>query len=91
MFVAQKFGIKEIREIDEAVNRRANTELSYTFHGRDVYVYTAARLAGRIINFEQIGKKLPAKVEQLSYTQPAMRNKQANGCIWCLDIQFGNV
>jgi S-adenosylmethionine hydrolase len=81
MFVAQKFGIKEIREIDEAINRRANTELSYTFHGRDVYVYTAARLASHRINFDQIGKKLPAKVEHLSYTQPFIRNKQINGCI----------
>ncbi|MEO6540544.1 MAG: SAM-dependent chlorinase/fluorinase, partial [Ferruginibacter sp.] len=43
--IAASLGIAEIREIDEAVNRRKNSEKSYTFHGRDVYAYTGARLA----------------------------------------------
>ena len=43
--IAQSLGIAEIREIDEAANRRKGSEKSYTFHGRDVYAYTAARLA----------------------------------------------
>lgn len=38
-------GIEEVREIEERVNRLKNSELSYTFHGRDVYAYTGARLA----------------------------------------------
>ena len=63
--VSEKFGIDEIRQIDEAVNRRKNSEKSYTFHGRDVYAYTAARLASGDITFEQVGKKLPSKVETI--------------------------
>ena len=43
--VAELLGIEAVREIDEAVNRLANSEKSYTFHGRDVYAYTGARLA----------------------------------------------
>ena len=48
-------GIDEIREIEESVNRRSNTEHSYTFHGRDVYAYTGARLASGTIGFEEVG------------------------------------
>ena len=43
-FVAELFGVAEVREIDENVNRRPGSQWSATFHGRDVYVYTAARL-----------------------------------------------
>ena len=32
-FVAESLGIEEVREIDEAINRRENSEESYTFHG----------------------------------------------------------
>src|SRR6195952_1014242 len=42
--VAQSLGIDEVREINEAVNRRKDSQKSYTFHGRDVYSFTAARL-----------------------------------------------
>ncbi len=55
-------GVAELREIDEAVNRRKNSEESYTFHGWDVYAYTAARLAAKTISFEQVGPVLPSKV-----------------------------
>ena len=56
MLIAASQGIAEIRLIDEAVNRRKGSEKSYTFHGRDVYAYTAARLAAGIISYEQVGK-----------------------------------
>lgn len=48
-------GIKQIRQIDETVNRLKNSQLSYTFHGRDVYAYTGARLASGIISFDGVG------------------------------------
>ena len=50
--VAREIGIVEVREIEEAVNRLKNSQSSYTFHGRDVYAYTAARLASSVISFE---------------------------------------
>ena len=39
--IAESLGIAELRQIDEAVNRRKDSQKSYTFHGRDVYAYTA--------------------------------------------------
>src|SRR6201992_2733794 len=66
--VAESLGIAEIREIDESVNRREDSRKSYTFHGRDVYSYTAARLAAKVIRYEQVGPLLPEqKVVAIAY------------------------
>src|SRR5689334_22779104 len=68
--VAQSLGIDAVREIDEAVNRRKNSGQSYTFHGRDVYAYTGARLAAGAITFEGVGKLLPDSVVMINYEAP---------------------
>lgn len=62
---AKQYGVKAVREIDESVNRRANTDWAHTFHGRDVYSFTGARLAAGVISFDEVGPLLPAKVMQL--------------------------
>ena len=54
-FIKKHVGIVTIREISEVANRRQNTEHSYTFHGRDVYAYTGAKLASGHITFEEVG------------------------------------
>src|SRR5699024_6897040 len=56
--IHQNIGIEEIREIDETINRLPNSGASYTFHGRDIYAYTGARLAAEVIRFEEVGRKL---------------------------------
>ncbi|MDG6881818.1 S-adenosyl-l-methionine hydroxide adenosyltransferase [Phocoenobacter uteri] len=89
--VAEHFGIDEIREIDEKVNRLAGSEKSYTFHGRDVYAYTGARLASGKITFEQVGKKLENKVETIPYQKAVLENGVLKGNIPILDIQYGNI
>lgn len=89
--VAESLGIAEIREIDEAVNRRANSEKSYTFHGRDVYAYTAARLAAGAITMEQVGKELPKQVVNIPYQKAVLEGDMLKGNISILDIQYGNV
>ncbi len=53
--VAESMGIDGVREIDETVNRLKGSAESYTFHGRDVYAYTGARLASGTITFEEVG------------------------------------
>ncbi len=53
--------IKQVRQIDETVNRLPGSEKSSTFHGRDVYAYTAGRLASGIIDFEGVGPEYPVK------------------------------
>jgi len=89
--VAESLGIDEVREIDEATNRLEGSEESYTFHGRDVYSFTAARLASGQINFEEVGGELPSAVTSLDYQQPGFADGSLVGTIPILDIQFGNV
>lgn len=62
---AAAYGIEAVREIDETVNRIPGSEWSHTFHGRDVYSYTGARLAAGVISFEQVGPLLEATVIEL--------------------------
>ncbi|OEJ20296.1 DNA-directed RNA polymerase subunit delta [Brachyspira hampsonii] len=90
-FVAESLGIEEVREIDEAVNRLTNSQESYTFHGRDVYVYTGARLASKQITFEQVGKSLGTNITKIDYQKPRFENGKFFANIPILDIQYGNV
>jgi len=84
-------GIDEVREIDEAVNRRQGSQQSYTFHGRDVYAYTGARLAAGVISFEQVGPVLPKEVVRISYQAATLDNGKLKGAIAILDVQYGNI
>jgi S-adenosylmethionine hydrolase len=90
--VAESLGIDQIREIDESVNRRQDSKKSYTFHGRDVYAFTGARLASGVITYEQVGPLL-AKQEVVSipYQRAVMDGTTIRGTIPVLDVQYGNV
>jgi S-adenosylmethionine hydrolase len=89
--VAEQLGIQEVRQIDETHNRLKDSGKSYTFHGRDVYAYTGARLAAGVITLEQIGSVLPAQVVRLDYQKPVFADREVRGNIPVLDIQYGNV
>jgi len=89
--VAQSLGIAELREIDEKINRRKGSEKSYTFHGRDVYAYTAARLAAGVISFEQVGPALPKEVVSMPFQKAKIESGKITGTIVILDIQYGNI
>lgn len=89
--LAESLGIDEIRQIDESVNRRKGSEKSYTFHGRDVYAYTGARLAAGVINFSQVGPLLPAQVIKIPYQKPSLSKNVLKGNIAILDVQYGNI
>lgn len=90
-FVAPRLGIEAVREIDEAVNRRKNSEKSFTFHGRDVYAYTAARLAAGVITFEEVGRELPAKVVMIPHEQPRFADGVVYGNVQSHDGNYGNI
>ena len=90
-FVAERLGVDAVREIDEAVNRLADSDQSYTFHGRDVYAYTGARLAAGVISFEEVGGALPARVVSIPYQPAEFDDGTVRGNIPILDIQYGNV
>jgi S-adenosylmethionine hydrolase len=89
--IAQSLGIDSIREIDEVNNRRKNSGASYTFHGRDVYAYTAARLAAKKISFEQVGAIINTPVVSIAFQKASLQDNQLKGTIAILDIQYGNI
>jgi S-adenosylmethionine hydrolase len=89
--VAESEGIEAIRQIDEKINRREGSSASYTFHGRDVYMYTAARLAAGKISFEEVGPVLTEPIQSISYQRAALDNGWIKGNIPILDVQYGNV
>jgi S-adenosylmethionine hydrolase len=90
--VAERDGIEGLREIDERINRRPGSDDSHTFHGRDVFAYTGARLAAGVISFEQVGRPLPQEsLIKLEYRKPQRTGAALSGIIPVLDVQYGNV
>jgi S-adenosylmethionine hydrolase len=90
--VAERDGIEGLRQIDERVNRRPGSDDSHTFHGRDVFAYTGARLAAGVIAFEQVGPSLaPESLISIPYHKPERVGEMVKGIIPVIDIQFGNV
>ena len=89
--VAKRLGINEVREIDEKTNRLKGSEASHTFHGRDVYAYTGARLAARAINFEEIGPKLAPEILSIPFEAARINDNKLIGGIPILDPAYGNV
>jgi S-adenosylmethionine hydrolase len=90
--VAERDGIEGLRQIDESTNRRPGSGESHTFHGRDVFGYTGARLAAGVISFEQVGPEVPLpKLVTLQYRKPQRTDQGVSGMIPILDIQYGNV
>jgi len=90
--VAERDGIEDLRQIDEGVNRRPGSDDSHTFHGRDVFAYTGARLAAGVISFEQVGPSLPPQaLISIAYRKPQRTGSLVSGIIPILDVQFGNV
>jgi S-adenosylmethionine hydrolase len=89
--IAEQMGIEQAREIDKKINQRPGSGESYTFYGRDVYIYTAARLAAGKITFEQVGPVLNHDIVMLKYLKPSVKNGVAVGTIPVLDVPFGNV
>jgi S-adenosylmethionine hydrolase len=90
--VAERDGIEGLRQIDERINRRPGSDDSHTFHGRDVFAFTGARLAAGVITFEQVGPSLPAQsLVALAYRKPVREDAKVSGIIPVLDVQYGNV
>ena len=85
-------GIRAVRQIDESVNRLPRSGESYTFHGRDVYAFTGARLASGIIDFADVGPELPVEsLAKLPIVEPYIDGNAACGTIDVLDVRFGSL
>ena len=85
-------GIAEARIIDETVNRLQGSGESYTFHGRDIYAYTGARLAAGIIDFAGVGPEVPPEsVIELPVVEARLHGDTVSGTIDVLDVRFGSL
>lgn len=90
--ISRFVGIDEIREIEESVNRRKNTELSYTFHGRDVYAFTGAKLASGKITYEEVGPLMSLdEIVELELFSNIQKDDSITGQIDILDVRFGSL
>lgn len=90
--VKRMSGIREARIIDETTNRLKGSGQSYTFHGRDIYAYTGARLASGVISFEEVGPAVPVDgIFELSVEEAVFENSGVYGTIDVLDVRFGSL
>ena len=90
--IKRMMGIAEARIIDETTNRLAGSGKSYTFHGRDIYAYTGARLASGVISFEQVGPAVdPDSVKELAIVEATADADSVCGTIDVLDVRFGSL
>ena len=90
--IKRMVGIAEARIIDESVNRLQGSNESYTFHGRDVYAFTGARLAAGVIGFSGVGPEIPAEsVKELPMVEAYLADDTVSGTIDVLDVRFGSL
>jgi hypothetical protein len=90
--LSDRIGITEVRVIDEKINRLPRSGESYTFHGRDIYAYTGARLASGVISYEEVGPKIELeKIIHLNIPEARHVDGQVKGTIDILDVRFGNL
>lgn len=90
--IIRQDGIVSARLIDEQINRLPRSAESYTFHGRDVYAYTGARLASGIIDFTGVGPEIAVdSLVRLPVVEPYLDGSAACGTIDVLDVRFGSL
>ena len=92
--VKHSLGIAQVREIDEAVNRLRGkgTEETNVFHGRDLFGYCAAKLAGGLIAYEQVGPEYPVdEIVTLPIHEPKLEKGTVKGIFEIGDPNFGNL
>ncbi|MEE8398893.1 MAG: SAM-dependent chlorinase/fluorinase, partial [Desulfobacterales bacterium] len=90
--VAEQMGIEAIRTIDEKRHRLKGSELSHTFHGRDLFAYAGARLAAGLIDLSQIGPiLLPGDMVAIVHQKAELHSGILSGTIPVLDQPYGNV
>ena len=90
--VKKYIGIEAVREIDETVNRLQSTRGTAIFHGRDLFGYTAARLASGIIDFEGVGPEYSVdEIVEHEILEPTVEPKHVKGIFEINDPNFGNL
>lgn len=84
--------IVAVREIDETVNRLKGSEKAGTFHGRDIFAYTAAKLAAGIIDYAGVGPEYPvSEIVRFHTTRGTVTEGRAEGEIIGSLKHFGGI
>ncbi len=92
--VYNKWGIEEVREIDETVNRLHRDDNGYVsiFHGRDLFGYCAAKLASGKITFEEVGPKYDIElIKRHEIPECKVVDGRLEGIFEIKDPNFGNL
>lgn len=90
--LSRYIGIEAIREIDETLHRREDSKHSHTFHGRDVYAYTGAKLASGKTTFDNVGPELSVNhIIENPLGEVVKTENSIKGCIDILDVRFGSL
>ena len=90
--VKRMVGLTAARIIDEEVNRLPGSGESYTFHGRDIYAYTGARLAAGAIDFAGVGPEAPVdSIVELPVVDAVFDGERVSGTIDALDVRYGSL
>lgn len=85
-------GLDEVRILKEEAHRLSGSELSYTFHGRDVYAYTGARLASGQLAYESVGEAIGLDgLVELPHAGAERSGDALEGTIDVLDVRFGSL
>ena len=87
-------GIEAIREIDETKNRYQGTESISVFHGRDLFAYTAAKLASGQITFEEVGESYSLDdiiLLDYEYLKADVKSEDVQGIVSNVSDPFGSI
>ena len=88
------FGIEEVRQIDERINRlhrEDNGDVS-VFHGRDLFGYCAARLSSGINTYEEVGPVYDVKeIVRHELIDAEVLEDRIEGMFEIKDPNFGNL
>jgi len=90
-FIADGGRIEAIRVIDETRHRRPESENYNTFHGRDIYIYTGAKLASGMITYEDVGPLYSGEIVKIGYQKAKFHKGVVQGTIMKIEYPFGNL
>ncbi len=92
--VDRYFGIEEVRQIDETINRlhREDNGAVSIFHGRDLFGYCAARLASGVISYEEVGPAYDVnEIVRHEIKEAVIHDERIEGMFEINDPNFGNL
>lgn len=89
--ISKLFGIEEVRLVDEDRHRRPDSENLHTFHGRDLYAYTGAKLAAGVVTLADLGPIHAKPLTVLDLVEAEQDDNVILGRISRVEKPYGNL